>query len=589
MAWAGLPIGLVLLTVLVLHLGPVALPDGTGFERLLAGGLLTTALVVLGTWSLAAVGMLNATTLLTVLGLAAVAAVAAARLRGTPVGIPWRSAVSWASAPVLAVAAVAVLLAVVSAWLLPVWQWDALGYHLPFVNLVLQRGTLADVPVDVPYLSTYPHVVEWAFTAGRALLPDDRLVELGHLPFGLLGVVAIAAVAHRFGARPDVALAAGAAWLTLPAVFLQLPTNYTDVASAALALGAIAFLLADLDRARVLLAGLAIGLFLGSKPQAPLAAAVLLGVLAVAAWRAGLRREVGLAWLLALAIGTPTYVVNIARHGNPVWPVRVDVGPVHLPGTTPMTSLLNSGAAVPRAHGTVPARVLESWTTLLPPVPAFDMRLGGLGLLFLIALPVAVIRAVRTRSWAVATCFVATLATPDPSVARYVLAFAGLTLAFAAGGLPARGWGRGAVAAAIAVIAAGNLVIAYPGLTGEGPPLTAYPAMSPAERQRAVGASGPPIDYLDALEQMAPGEVTVIDTGAELPYLAWPADLSRAAFFAPVDLDAAGANRVLDRGDVGLLIVGDDGVLGRAARARPDLFEPAFRCRSAPCTGYLRR
>ncbi|OBF29458.1 hypothetical protein [Mycobacterium sp. ACS4331] len=589
MAWAGLPIGLVLLTVLVLHLGALALPGGTGFERVLAGGVLTTAVVVLGTWSLAVIGALGAATLLAVLALAALVAVGAARIRGASVGIGWPTAVSWSTAPVLAVAGVAVLVAVASAWLLPVWQWDALGYHLPFVNLVLQHGTLADVPVDVPYLSTYPHVVEWAFTAWRALLPDDRLVEVGHLPFGLLGVIAIAAVAQHFGAREDLALAAGAAWLTLPAVFLQLPTNYTDVASAALALSAIAFLLAHPDGSRVLLAGLAIGLFLGTKPQAPPAAAVLLGVLAVVGWRAGLRREVALAWLVALAVGTPTYVMNVARHGNPVWPVRIDAGPLHLPGTTPMAALLNSGAAAPRAHGPLPVRVLESWTTLLPPVPAFDMRLGGLGLLFLLALPVAAVRAVRTRSWAVAACFAATLATPDPAVARYVLAFAGLTLAFAAGAVPARGWFRGAVAAAIAVVAAGNLVVAHAGLTGEGPPLTAYPAMSPAERQRAVGASGPPIDYLDALEDMAPGQIAVVDTGAELPYLAWPGDLSRAVLFAPVDLDAAGADRLLDRRDVGLLIVGDDGVLGRAVRARPDRFELAFHCRSAPCTGYLRR
>ena len=38
---------------------------------------------------------------------------------------------------------------------------------------------------DVGYLSSYPHIVEDAFIAWRALLPDDRLVELAHLMFGL--------------------------------------------------------------------------------------------------------------------------------------------------------------------------------------------------------------------------------------------------------------------------------------------------------------------------------------------------------------------------------------------------------------------
>ena len=135
-------------------------------------------------------------------------------------------------------------------------------------------GSWTDIPADVPYLSTYPHVVENVFIAWRALIPDDRLVELAHVPFGLLGATAIAVIAYRQGARADTAVAGGAAWLTLPAVFLQLPTNYVDVASAALLLIAIVFVLGPVDRTRVILAAVALGMFLGSKPSAPLAAIV---------------------------------------------------------------------------------------------------------------------------------------------------------------------------------------------------------------------------------------------------------------------------------------------------------------------------
>lgn len=589
-AWVVASVGVVLSVALILLLGALGLPDGDGFARVLAGGTLTTAFVVVGTWALAALGAASTATVVALPAVGAAGAAVAVRRSGVawwPPGL--RTWVSPTTAPVLLVGGAAVALAMVSAWLLPVWQWDALGYHLPFVNLVLQHGTLADVPRDVPYLSTYPHAVEWVFTAWRALLPDDTLVELGHLPFGLLGAVAVAAVAARFGARADVAVAAGAAWLTLPAVFLQLPTNYTDVASAALALTAIAWLLGELDARRIVLAGLTIGLFLASKPQAPPAAVVLLVTLTVLGLAAGHRVPVALAWVLAL-LGTASHLVNVVRHGNPVWPVQVDLGPLHLPGTTPVAALLDSGGAAPRAHGSLLARVVESWTTLAPPVPAFDMRLGGLGLLFLIALPVAAVRAVRTRSWAVAACVAATLLTPDPAVARYVLPFAGLMLALAAGGVSAlRGWRVAAMGVVVSGMAVANLVIAYPGLVGEGPPLSAYPAMTPEQRQRAVGASGPPIDYLDALAELPPGAVTVVDAGAELPYLAWPPDLSHAAVFAPPALDAAGAAELIRRPEVGLLIVGDEGLLGRAARAHPELFEEAFTCRSAPCTGYLRR
>jgi len=591
-AWGLLPVGVALVIILTLGLGALTLPRADGFERLLAGGLLTTALIVVIVALLGTIGLLTTRVLAMTLVVSAVAVVVAVRVRRSPWRLPWRAAVSLETAPLLLVATAAVAFAVMAAYYLPVWQWDALAYHLPYVNLVLQNGTFADVPPDVPFLSTYPHVVEWAFTAWRALLPDDRLVDLAQLPFGLLGSLAIATTAHRQGARPDHAVAAGAAWLTLPAVFLQLPTNYIDVASQALLLTAVAFVLSPLDRTRVLLAAVAIGLFLGTKPHAPIGAAILLAVLTVLAVRAGLRVMVPVAWIVAAALGAQSHVVNVVRHANPVWPVRVDLGPLHLPGAIRMADLLNAGA--PRTQSNVFARVAESWSTIVPPLPLFDMRIGGLGLIFLVALPFAAVRAVRTRSPAVALCFAAALATPDPAVARYVLGFAGLTLAFA---MPViehprlrSGW-RAAVLGALALAAAGNLVIAYPGLVGFGPGLRDYVHMTQAQRQQAIGADGPPTAYLDAIAHVDDGEVTVLDYSAELPYLAWPFDLSRRAVFVPVAADYATAERIVLAPDVAMLIVGDDTIAGSVARRHPAQFVPQFRCRAgwAPCTVYLRR
>jgi len=331
--WGLLPLGLPLALVLVPATGALILPQA-GLRRVLAGALLTVTGIVVAVAALGTVGALHGPMLLAVMALATLTVLLVARRRGLSWWqLPWRRAWSVETLPLLLVELVAVVLAVVAAYYLPVWQWDALGYHLPYVNFALQRGTFADIPTDVPYLSTYPHVVEDAFIAWRALLPDDRLVELAHLMFGLLGALAIATIARGSGARTDHAVAAGAAWLTLPAVFLQLPSNYTDVASAALLLTAVAFVLAPMQRAPLMLAGIAIGLFLGSKPNAPVAAALLLVVISVRSYRAGRRETILLAWLAALALGGPTYAMNTARHHNPVWPVRVDVGPLHLPGT----------------------------------------------------------------------------------------------------------------------------------------------------------------------------------------------------------------------------------------------------------------
>jgi hypothetical protein len=587
-AWGLIPVGVPLLVILTLGIGALTLPSQGALERLLAGALLTLTLVVVLVRLTGAVGMLRAPVLLAALAGTAAAVIALTWRRRAGWRLPWRNAVSLENLPLLVVAAAAVVLAVVAAYFLPVWQWDALGYHLPFVNFALQNGTFADVPTDAQYLSTYPHVVEYAFTAWRALLPDDRLVELAHVPFGLLGVLAVAAVAREQGAKACHAVAGGAAWLTLPAVFLQLPTNYTDVASAALLLTAIAFVLGPMDRRRILLAAVAIGLFLGSKPSVPIGAVLLLCVLTVRACRNGFSAVAAVGWLATALLGVEAYVVNVVRYGNPVWPVRLDIGPVHLPGRYAMSELLRAGVAAPRTHGNMLERVAESWSTVVPPLPVFDMRIGGLGLVFLCALPIAVIRVIRTRSLAVASCFIATLLTPDPAVARYVLGFAGLVLAFAvpAIGRLRRGT-RIAVLWAVAVASAHGLYLAYPGLTGEGPPLTSYVHLTLEQRQRAVGADGPPTAYLDAIARVGPGEITVFDGSMELPYLAWPYDLSRRAMRIPDDADAATVERIVDAPDVRMLIVGDDTVAGAVVRGNPR-FVPQFGCKSAPCTVYLR-
>ena len=566
----------------------LALPRA-GMQSVLAGATLTTALVVVWVRLLGAVGLLTTWVLFGSLLVVTASVVIGVRFGGVPWRLPWRRLVSAEAVPVVVVSVTAVTITVLAAYYLPVWQWDALGYHLPYVNFALQHGTLADVPPDVPYLSTYPHVVEHLFIAWRAMLPDDRLVDLADVPLGLLGALAVATIAREQGARTGYAVAAGAVWLTLPAVFLQLPANYVDVASAAFLLTATSFVLGPLDTRRVLLAGLAIGLFMGAKPTALVGCVLLLAALAFRARQERLLPAAALAAILTLILGAETYVVNLIRHANPVWPVQVDIGGMHLPGTHTLPELLASGANTPQTHGNPVQRVFESWTAVFPPLPVFDMRIGGLGLVFLIALPFAVVRAARTRSPAVALVAAASLAVPDPSIARFVLGFAGLVIAFAVPWVehirkPAR-WG---VFGVLALAAAQSVVVAYPGLHGEGPALTAYPRMSLAERQRAIGADGSPAPYLAAIAHVRRGEITVFDRSDELRYYAWPFDLSRDAQRVPDAATASNVRRVVDDPKVRMLIVGDDTVAGAIVRADPR-FAYQFHCRTGTCAVYLRR
>jgi hypothetical protein len=290
-----------------------------------------------------------------------------------------------------------------------------------------------------------------------------------------------------------------------------------------------------------------------------------------------------------LLLGSETYVVNALRYHNPIWPVRVDAGPLHFPGPHTMSQLFSSGANGPRTQGNLARRVFDSWTTVFPPQPVFDMRVGGLGMLFLIALPFAIVSAVRSRSLAVALVVAASLAVPDPSVARFAVGFAGLVIALAVSYVEhLRKLPRYAVFSVVTLAAAQSIVVAYPGLHGEGPPLTAYPSMNLAERQRGVGPDGPPAPFLDAIAHLRPGDITVFDSSAELPYYSWPFDLSHDAHRIGDDVTVADAQRIIADPKVGMLIVGDQTAAGAAAR-EDQRFVYQFHCHTGTCAVYLRR
>jgi hypothetical protein len=157
--WGLLPVAVPLVCVTVLGLGALVFPRDTAFssERLLGGALLTLATVAVGVRVLGAAGALTTSMLLGAGVVVTASVVVAVRIRGLT-WLAWRWPVSAATLPLLLVAACGLAIATVAAYLLPVWQWDALGYHLPYVNFALQHGTFADIPVDVPYLSTYPPI-----------------------------------------------------------------------------------------------------------------------------------------------------------------------------------------------------------------------------------------------------------------------------------------------------------------------------------------------------------------------------------------------------------------------------------------------
>jgi hypothetical protein len=455
----------------------------------------------------------------------------------------------------------------------------------------------------------------------RAMLPDDRLVDVAQIPCGLFGAIATAGIARRCGASRAASLAAGAAWILAPAVFLQMPTDYVDVACAAFFLSAIYFVLAVSveptgsplteptgsplteptgspaiapgSRARVrkalVLGGLALGLYVGTKPNAPVSAAVV----AVLLLWVGIRAREGGAVVVALllvAAGGETFVVNTIRYGNPVWPVDVRIGPLVLHGNTSMQHLLDSGAAAPHLHGSMLSRIARSWTAVTSP-PVFDMRIGGFGPLVLAAAPAALVTLVRRKDPIAWGALVATVVAPDPSVARYVMSFPALLLAFAApcaGALPGalRPW----IGAVAGLVGLAQIAYAWPGLTGEGPPLWAYAHMTEAQRDEAVGANGPPTPFVAVRRRVAAGETFAFDQSLDLPYLAWESDLRYRAVWIPDSVSSSRSfDRFLESENVRVVATAEDSPMGEWLRQKPERFLKLFDCKSAPCSVFARR
>lgn len=576
-SWLG-PFGLLPLVgpvaaVACLRLGRRLAPEAGALERAVVGVLAMLLVLTEGMRVAAGIGWLAPLT--------PIVLVAVGWLLGRgPVGLAGHGAIWREAAPALGVALLAIGVAACTAYFLPVWQWDSLGYHLPFVNYVLQAGHLSGVPADVPYLATYPHGVELLFVALRLLLCDDRLIDLGQIPFAVVGMLAVGAVARRAGAGRGLALCAGAAWVCMPAVLLQLPTDYVDVAAAAYFLSAVFFLIGEVTPRNQVLAGLALGLFLGAKPSAPIPTAIAGLVLL---WRGrSLRLATLFAVIAIVVVGAETYLVNIARHGNPIWPVRLDAGPVHLPGMYTVNELLSSGAAAPHLTGPTPLRVLRSWATLVPP-PTFDMRYGGLGPAFLIALPLALVALWRKRGTAWPLLVLASLAAPDPAVARYTLGFPGLILALGAGTLGAisrlAGWGLGALLLF-------NLWVAFPGFSGEGPPLYRYASMTWAQRRAATGPDRQTKAWVALVDALPHDSITYYDRSFEFAYLLWRPDLGNQVARIDDDADEPALSSLFSDPHVHLVVAADP---APQAAARAQGFVPLFHCETDTCTVFQRR
>ena len=485
----------------------------------------------------------------------------------------------------------ALALAGLAAYLLPPWTWDGFNYHLPIVHDALRTGTLRVVPTHIPYVNAYPCAVERFFLACRLLLGDDTWLDFCQTPFALAGCLGVAGLAHRRGASAPRAAAYGALFLAVPVVMLQLATAYVDVAVAALLVLGVYFATGPRTRVDLALWAVATGLLLGSKPSTPPAVAIL----AVFVVARGIRgRDVGpalAACALVALLGGERYLENVVRHGNPIWPIGLHLGPISLPGPAPGGPMFLLGLPEPYAHYGWLHRLLASLAAM-PERYIYDMRLGGLGPLVAFGLgPLVVVTAPRTwrGAGAVALLALAAVASPAAHWMRYTLALPAALLAHVA--VISERWPRRTrrfVDLGLAALAALGVAQATPGLTNNGVSLATLLALSPEERAPIVSVDGHEALWIGARRLVGPGEAFAHDASFTFPGQLWTGDPRAGLVFlgdapAPADADAA-----LERDHVRVLVAGD-GLPGAAAVERdPARYRALFRCPVDRCTVYER-
>ena len=299
-------------------------------------------------------------------------------------------------------------------------SWDGNSYHLPTIQQWFQTGGVAWVegpePSMLRFINGHPKAGEVLSLFLCTLLHPalSHTFNLVYLPLGILG---IASIAHALGAARGAALAAGAAFLLVPINLGQSLTAYVDSAfgSAVIAWLAATVRLRHLDAKRLgieaLVLGCALGNVIGIKGTGLLLGAVgtlALFALHLTARPPALSLRTLLTWWLgvavcALGVGGWWYIRNLAHGHSPIYPMGVSLAGVTLfPGYYDAYALVSAFAVDGLIeHWPAPAQIAFTWLQGLwywpQSIVGFDMRLGGLGFLWLLACLPAVVALVRQR------------------------------------------------------------------------------------------------------------------------------------------------------------------------------------------------
>ena len=302
------------------------------------------------------------------------------------------------TAAIVVVAAAALAWRLVIAYVMPVYAYDALNYHMPTVAEWIRSGRLAESPVN-ECCAGYPANGELFVTWVGVLVGTDTWVDGVQIVCAALGAVATAGIARLAGLGRSASVLAGSLFVITPVVLAQANIPHTDVTVASLLLVSMYFLLAwlvaddEASRRRttlLLLGGVAAGMAVGTKLNALPTAATMAVLVAVQAYRVAtarrIRASVGQCAVFigpVVAFGGYWYLRDVTAHGNPIYPFRLVIaGHVVFAGAKSIAGMVTAPPAEIRGDPE-PLQVLHSWARDVmfwrfhsaPP----GQRLGGLG------------------------------------------------------------------------------------------------------------------------------------------------------------------------------------------------------------------
>jgi hypothetical protein len=299
----------------------------------------------------------------------------------TPLNAAASSRPASARSPLARLAPAAVAVVVVSAqWSLQtanalgsgMLSFDTLWYHMPFAADFAQKGSVTAIQFTQadPFVAYYPANSELFHALGLLALRGDFLSPLLNLMWLALALLAAWCIGRPWRVQA-LTLTAGCLVMSLPVLSSTQPGEaFNDAAGLASLLAGVALLVnASTDRSALIVAGLALGLAVGTKLTFLVPVLCLLVAFVVLSAPRHRTRTLLVLGLPLLLTGGWWYLRNLIAVGNP-FGLRLHLGPLQLPGpASPLADASQQTVASQIGH-------LSLWSSRF--APGLDHAFGPL-------------------------------------------------------------------------------------------------------------------------------------------------------------------------------------------------------------------